>query len=246
MRNLIFKLTLLLVLLFFSSSVNAEKLRLSTLNWEPYIGEKLKEQGFVAEVVKKAYASEGYEVELTYLPWARVVAMAKNGEFDGYLPEYYAESLKKDFLVSDPYPGGPLVFFKRKGQNITFNSLNDLKPYTIGVVRGYVNTVEFDNASFLKKDPVRDDITNIKKLTAGRIDLMVADKFVGYHLIETQYPKAKGKLDVVEPVLEKKELYLCISKKTANSAKKLSAFNNGLKKLTSSGDLDKILKKHGF
>lgn len=243
------KIAKIFILLFFilsSSSINAEKIRLSTLNWEPYIGEKLKDHGFVAELVKKAYASKGYEVELTYLPWARVVAMAKNGNFDGYLPEYYSESLKTDFLISNPYPGGPLVFFKRKDTKITFKSLSDLKPYSIGVVRGYLNTIEFDNASFLKKDVVRDDLTNIKKLTAGRIDLMVADKFVGYHLIETQYPKARDKLDVVEPVLEEKQLYLCISKKTPLATKKLNAFNSGLKQLISTGKIHKILKKHGF
>lgn len=246
MKRLFLYISALILLLTASNLAFAEKIRLSTLDWPPYIGEKLTSQGFVAEVVTKAYAQEGYDVELTYLPWARVVAMAKSGEFDGYLPEYYSESLKKDFLISDPYPGGPLVFFKRKGENISFNSLEDLKPYTIGVVRGYVNTEEFDNASYLKKDAVRDDLTNIKKLVAGRIDLMVADKFVGYHIIDTKFPKAKGKLDIIEKVLEEKDLYLCISKKTPGASKKIEAFNKGLEKIKTSGKLKEVLAKHGF
>jgi len=246
MSRYLFGFILSISILISVNVYSAGNVTLASLDWEPYIGQNLENQGYVAELVREAFKAEGYTLKIVYLPWARVVSMAKKGEYDGYFPEYYSDSLKKDFFVSDPFQGGPLVFFERKGANITFNKLEDLKPFRIGVVRGYVNTEAFDNASYLKKDEVKDDFTNLKKLVAGRIDLMVADKFVGYHLIKTKMPQNKNKIDVVKPVLEEKDLYVCLSKKVKSGDQKLKAFNAGLKKIKENGLMNSILKKHGF
>lgn len=225
---------------------SAEKITLASLDWAPYIGKNLENEGYIAELVKKAFEISGYEAHIEYMPWARTVEMAKNGEFDWYLPEYYAETLNENFLVSNPFPGGPLVFFKLKSKKISYSKLEDLKPFNIGIVRGYVNTQDFDNAQYLKKDPAKDDLTNLKKLGAGRIDLMIADKFVGLYLIKNQLPRYIGKIEPIEPILEQKELFLCISKKSKNSLAKLKAFNEGLEKIKKNKTIEQILIKHGF
>lgn len=66
------------------------------------------------------------------------MGLAKAGKVDGYLPEYYADGIKAYAVFSDPFPGGPLGFFKRKGDDITYNTLEDLKGLKIGTVKGYV------------------------------------------------------------------------------------------------------------
>lgn len=219
---------------------------LATLDWEPYIGEKLPDQGYVASLVRESFKVAGYTTEISFMPWARVVAMAKDGKYDGYLPEYYADSLKDDFLVSEPFPGGPLGFFKRKADSISFKTLNDLKPYKIGVVRDYVNTAEFDKADFLQKDVANNDITNLRKLTGKRLDLVVADKFVGTYLLKQDMPDKVDEVEFVTPALEEKSLYLCISKKVPDAEAKIKAFNDGLKTIKDSGKLATIMKANGF
>lgn len=227
-------------------SFAGEKVVLASLDWEPYIGQKLKNQGYVAELVKEAFKRKGYDLEIKYLPWARVIKMAKSGKYDGYFPEYFAESLKVDYHLSSPFPGGPLGFFKRKSDSVKFNKINDLIPYEIGVVRGYVNTKEFDEATYLKKQEGTDDLTNFKKLLKNRIDLVVADKFVGQYVMKTNMPDKADQVAFVEPPLENKDLYVCISKKAANSKKIYKAFQEGLKEITEDGTVKAILKKHGF
>ena len=106
--------------------------------------------------------------------------MAVNGEVDGYFPEYYAEDLKEHSLLPDPFEGGPVGFFKRTGSPIIYSTLEELKDCKIGVLRGYVNEENFDAADYLKKEEVKDDLTNIKKLLAERIDLFVGDKFIDF------------------------------------------------------------------
>ncbi|WP_186441196.1 substrate-binding periplasmic protein [Desulfamplus magnetovallimortis] len=242
--QLILVILILLVLSGFAHA--AQPIKLATLDWEPYIGQTLPDNGYVAEVIREAFKRSGYEIQMDFLPWARVVKMAREGKYDGYFPEYYSDELQKDFKVSSSFPGGPLVFFKRKGEEIHYGSLSDLKPYFIGVVRGYINTREFDEADYLKKDEATDDLTNFKKLLKKRVDLIVADKFVGYDTVRKNLPDAVEQIDVVNPPLEIKDLFLCISKKTPDAQIKLEALEKGLAEIKSDGTLERILKKHGF
>lgn len=233
--------------MFTSSMVyGAETIKLATLEWEPYIGEKLKNQGYVAEVVIQAFKKAGYEVQIDYMPWARVITLAKKGTYDGYFPEYYSDSLKENFHVSDAMPGGPLGLFKRKGEAISYSTIKDLSPYKIGVVRGYINTAEFDAADYLKKDEANDDLTNFRKLLKKRIDLVVADKFVGLYVVKLNLPDNLNDIEFIEPPLESKDLFVCISKNSPEAFMRIKAFNTGLKAITDDGTVKQILKNHGF
>lgn len=245
-RTSVLTLLLLGTLLWPTFAAAGSKVVLGTLNWEPYIGETLPSQGWVAEVAKEAFNRSGYTLEIRFRPWARLLMEAEKGKYDGYFPEYFAEKLKQHFLLCDPFKGGPLGFFKLKGKQITFNTLQDLKPFRIGIVRGYVNTAEFDAATFLQKDESVDDLENLKKLLAGRIDLMVVDKYTGMSILKKNMPEKLDQVEFLSPPLEAKELYVCISKKTADSTAKLEAFNKGLQSMLADGTFESIMKQHGF
>ena len=241
------KFIISLFMLVVISSANAgEKIVLTTLDWEPYIGQSMKQNGYVAVLVKEAFRRGGYNAEFKFYSWTRTVGLAKAGKVDGYFPEYYNEAAKSYSKFSIPFPGGPIGFFKLKKNKIRYKTLKDLKPYKIGVVRGYVNTKEFDSASYLKKEPVKDELTNFKKLVAGRIDLLVADKFVGLELIKKHMPEKAAQIEFISKTLEEKDLYVCISKKGRDSDKIVKAFNSGLKKMKADGTVTKILKQFGF
>ncbi len=222
------------------------EIKLASLDWEPYIGKKVEGNGYVAEIVRAAFKAKGYSAKIDFLPWARAVSESKNGSYDGLFPEYYDEARKDDYVFSDPFPGGPLVFMKRKGKEIPYTgNLDELKPYKIGVVRGYINTKAFDARTDLKKEETGSDEMNLKKLVAGRVDLIVIDRLVAEHLIATSVTQGKGKIEAVEPVMEVKPLYIAFSKKAPAYEKKMADFNDGLKAIKEDGSLQKILEKHG-
>lgn len=241
------KVSILMLIALSFSLFSAEKVVLTTLDWEPYIGQSLNSNGFVAEIAREALKREGYDLELQFYPWARTKDKAVKGEVDGYFPEYYAKDIESHSYFSEPFMSGPVGFFKLKGSKISFDgNLQTLKPYKIGVVRDYVNEEKFDAADFLTKEAVRDDLTNIKKLLAKRIDLFVADKFVGMYLLNKELPDKKDMLEFITPPLIDHNLYICFSKKGKQPQKLLKAFNSGLEKIKADGTYDKILKKHGF
>lgn len=237
--------SLMLCVLSFNANA-ASTVKLNTLDWEPYIGEKMAGNGFVATLVNESFAASGYTVEFSFQPWVRAKATAKEGKADGCVPEYYLQEDQGDFLISDPFPGGPLGFMKRKADQVTFTTLEDLKGLKIGVVRGYVNTEAFDKADYLTKEEANDDITNLRKLLAGRLDLVVVDKFVGLYLVQQMLPDKAAEVEFVTPSLEEKTLHVLISKKTADAEAKMKAFNDGLKTVKESGRLDALMKSNGF
>jgi polar amino acid transport system substrate-binding protein len=232
-----------------------KKITLTTLDWEPYIGEKLPGRGYVYEIVSEAFKSVGYQVNIQFYPWARAVETARSGKADGLFPEYYDNSRKSDFVFSDPFPGGPVGFLARKDSKITFLSdprkdltkvLQGMKQYSFGVVRDYINTKEFDAANFLKKDVADSDEQNITKLYAKRINLIFIDKFVAQYLIKTKFPQYAKDLEFLEPALEVKPLYIVFSKKAPGYEQKVKDFNEGLQNLTKKGTIKAIMKKYGF
>ncbi|MCX4025349.1 ABC transporter substrate-binding protein [Endozoicomonas sp. SM1973] len=245
----------LLTTLFFNYSSAREKITLSTLNWEPYIGQELENKGYVNEIVKAAFSEVRYDLEVLFFPWARALHVATLGHVDGLFPEYYDENRLTDFVFSDPFPGGPVGFYKRKDKNIKFNvdprknlaeALKELRSYRFGVVRGYINTKEFDEADYLTKEEVINDDTNIKRLYKNRVQLIFIDKYVAQYIIAKRYPWYALELEFLEPPLEVKPLYIAFSKKAPDYQKKLALFNRGLKKIQENKLMEEIMMKHGF
>jgi len=235
------------VLLALCSPLQARQVVLATTAWEPYIGPNLPGQGYVAEVAREALARSGHSLRLVFLPWARAVQMAKSGKADGYLPEYEAQELRKHFLFSAPFPGGPVGFFKLRDRTaIRWRGLDSLKPYRIGVVRGYVNTAEFDARTDLRKQYVNSDETNLRMLLAGRIDLMVADEYVGYALARNISRQAAARIEFLLPPLEEKALFACFPAHLPGSGDLLKDFNLGLEQLEKDGTLRKLRARHGL
>jgi len=224
----------------YARSLSNQKIILLTLNWPPYVGEEFPNNGYVYLLVKKAFERMGYLVEIEFKPWNRVIAIARKGKVDAFFPVYYSKERTEYFYMSNPVFGGPIVFLTRREYPITYRNIQALKTYRIGLVKGYVNTEEIDQANFLKKDFAPNDLINIKKLIKGRVDLIVIDKYVAYYLIKKYFPNHRSELKVLSPTIEYKNLYVCFPKKRKNSKKLLKDFNTSLSQLKKDGTMDKI------
>ncbi len=208
----------------------------TTLEWPPYTGEELPEQGASVVVAKAAFAAMGYTLDVSFFPWQRAVYTARNDKkYSGYFPEYYATDITEEFIFSDPMGEGPLGFIEPIQKPVIWKHLSDLHGLRIGTVSGYVNTSEFDQKAGrdeLWVEPVVDDITNIKKLLVKRIDIAVMDKYVFEYLVNTDRSVTQGKkeLQFNKKILENKKLYMCF-RKDDRGEELVKIFNEGLKKL---------------
>ena len=229
-----------------SQIINAQTVTLATVDWPPYIGPGLKNDGYVTEIVDAAFQQVGMQTDIKYMAWARAVLVTKEGEIDGLFPAYYNADRTVTHAYSNPFPGGPLGFMRRFDKEIQYGSLRDLENLRIGVVRGYVNTKEFDEAEFLDKHPVQSDLLNLRKLVRDRLDLVVIDKIAALYMMQQNMPAQQKMIEFVEPPLEVKNLYIAFSRKTPDYEAKLKAFNSGLAAIEANGELDRILAASGF
>lgn len=242
------KILLILSLVFFNSlSYSADKvINLTSLDWPPYSSKSLKEQGASVAVAKAAFKEMGYELKVSFFPWSRAVAFAKDkkSEYSGYFPEYYSEDIAKEFTYSEPMGSGPLGFAERKNNSIEWTQLNDLKQHRIGVVQDYVNTTEFDQMVMkksLKISTTTSDTKNLLKLVNNRLDLAVIDKNVMNYLFKTDKALAKKSNEAQFNIklLEDKKLFICF-KKGKEGEELAKIYNEGLKKI----DIDKIMQQY--
>ena len=233
----------------------ARTVELATTEWPPYIGQELPEHGYVHVLVTHAFAREGYEARIRFYPWARALALAREGKVAGLMPEYFDASRTSEFAYSDGFPGGPVGFFARRDRRLKLPptlatkpaaALATLKHLRFGVVRGYLNAPAFDTAPGLRREEARDDLTNLRKLYHGRVDAIVIDRHVAEYLLRTAVPEFAKELEYLEPPLAQHQLYVAFSRTAPNHEAMLKAFNDGLARLETSGELAAIRRRAGL
>ncbi len=242
-----------------------KKVSLSTLEWAPYIGQNICKQGWVQQLTVALLTSQGYEVTVSFYPWARTISMAEKGRVDILFPEYFIEptapsdvikgTKRTDHLaLSSPIPGGPIALLKRKDFKTPFKGdLTALKGQHIGVVRGYQNTPEFDalmDNGFFRIDNSVDDLMNAIKLSKNRVDYIVGAPSViffsiktGKHLSEKMKKTTTNSIEVVEPPLQYNNLYYAVSKKNPEWKVLLQTLNEAIASFEKGGTTRQIINR---
>lgn len=205
----------------------AAELRLTTLDWCPYVCADSADGGVTAEVLRRLATADGDALKAEMFPWQRAVATAQEGGGAlGYFPEYPGP--QTDFILSKPVGVSPLGLAHRKGAAVAAD-VAELSKLRVGVVAGYLNGEMIDAAirdGRIKPDEAKDDATNLRKLAAGRIDAVVIDQNVMAHLMRFD-PELKtlGDKIVFGPVVERLTLHVAFNKspEAQAAAKRLDA-----------------------
>ena len=246
-------------------NANSKKtINLATLQWPPYIGEKLCNKGWVFQYAVALLVRKDYQVNIHFYPWARAVRLVELGAMDILFPEYFieptapsdniqGESRRELLELSKPYPGGEISFLKRKAEPDNYRGkLNNLLGEKIGVVRGYQNTPEFDammDAGLFDIIETVDDLQLMKMLAAKRVNLIIGDPRVLRHTVEHSSLPRQDKAFILQettnvfPSLQYNHLYFAVSKKAENWQQLLIDLNQGISLFEQSGETKRIISK---
>jgi len=157
------------------------RVHITTLEWPPFTGAALPEQGAASEILRAALAVSRIELQLEFLPWKRTIEAAqRNPAVAGYFPSYPFD-IAPNFFASSWLAVSPLGIAYRASHPVDWAELADLERYRLGTVVGYGNTEAFDaaaRAGRIKVETASDDLANIRKLAAGRVDGIVIDRAV--------------------------------------------------------------------
>lgn len=220
------------------AEADAETLRLATGELPPYASEHQPDQGIALDIVRKAFGLMGYDVSYTFKPWMRSLEEAREGKWDG--TAHWGRNAQRDagFLVSDNILTEQWVFVYRQDAAATarfdWKVISDLAPLRIGAVQFNTYTPEFwtlQRDGALKVDFAVDDVTNLRRLVAGRVDIVPMERNMACFLMKTQFAPADVVSLRAHPRLLTNQFttHLMLSAKLPQSAQRMKAFNQGLR-----------------
>ncbi|MGY5450685.1 substrate-binding periplasmic protein [Agarivorans sp. MS3-6] len=176
------KITLIGIFLSATSNAQESSHGMTIDSWPPYMFfEDGQLSGIATDIVEATFKKAGLELDIDVYPWARAYQIALNQE--GTLIYMLYRTAERESLfkwVGPIVAAQPMYFYKLKNRpEIDINALEDAKRYTVGVVR------DVANHKFLLKQGFEDGkniaaVTspqqNLKKLLAGRIDLLISSE----------------------------------------------------------------------
>ncbi len=213
--------------------------------WPPF---EFEENGVVkgidVDIAMAIFKKMNIQAEIKTFPWARVWKMIEDGKADACMSTSRKEK-RKPFLYypkEDMWVSEFVFFVNKSKKKASFTGYNDAKGMTIGTIRGNSYHPSFWDAKF-KTDEAKDLQTCFKKLAAGRVDLVPADKTVGLYTLSML--GLKDKIDYYSFVLYSKGYPMPFAKKSNHKDIKEIAerFEQELIKMKKSGEYDKIREK---
>jgi len=226
-------------LCFLPVVVNAGSVvRLASLDWPPYTGYQLEQQGETTVLLRQVFSAMNMELQTEFLPWSRAIRASEktDGMYAGYFPEYQNHNTK--FILSDSLGVSELGFVEATAKPLGPLSFPLLAKLQLGVVQDYVNLTVVDQMiarGQLTPQLAFSDRQNILKVALGRLDLAVIDRRVLLYLLEHDADVkrlAKGKVQFNASLTELKTLHLALRSDPTHQLL-LEKFNQHLQKLKS-------------
>lgn len=243
-RTVLSSLAALPLCSFAAPAPNAQgRVRLVATEFPPYTTASLADHGAAVAITRAAVERAGMTMELQYRPWVRALGELQQGQWDGVIGAWH--SVERESYMVYPRALGitnKIGFMARVGSNIAVDDLKRLGALTIGVVRDYANPPAFEQMQ-LRKEEAIDDLTNLRKLAAGRVDLALVDKGVAFHILQTQLREHLNALTWLDPAVADMPLYTAFSKKMPELGPRVAAFSRALNELQMSGELQRILQR---
>ncbi len=214
--------------------------------YPPYVDPQVPGDGLAMEIVRAAFKTQGYNVKLEIIPWARAEKGVGEGRYDILVDVWRTEARAREFLFSVPYAVSKVKFIKRRDNPFEFTGMDSLAGLRIGVVRGYGYSDAFNKATTFTRDEVPSMEHNLNKLLLKRIDLTLEDEITAKSLMRQMDPKQAEQLDFTSNELSSNPLYVAAGLKNPRHREIVDAFNKGMLVIKADGVLLGIEKRYGL
>lgn len=222
--------------------------------WCPYNCEPRAEMpGFMIETARAIFKEQGIEVQYITMPWSRALDSVRKGEYDAVVGAFKEDA--PDFV----FPENSMVkanqgFFIKNGNPTKwhYSGIGSLQKVSAGFIRDYSYGKALDN--YIKThstDAKKIQLTagdnaleqNVKKLLAGRIEVVVEDRAVMQHFLNDTKQISQVKSAGQYPEMD--SVYIAFAPGKANSARYAKILSEGIKHYKQSGKLKQIKAEYG-
>ncbi|ROT98760.1 amino acid ABC transporter substrate-binding protein [Marinobacter sp. R17] len=235
--------TVALLILLWSTTSSAETVRLTNGNWLPYLSEQ-PPHGFVSDIIRRAFALEGIDVEWGFFPWSRSYRLARDGHWDGTAAWSCSPDRAASFYYSAPITPIRYVFFHRADRTFDWQHADDLRGLRVGLTQDYAYGDVIQQArdqGWIETDTTTSDALNFRKLLAGRIDLFPIDVRVGLQMLKNEFTPEEARQITYHPrMVHAAYLHLLLTRSLPGNRGRMAAFNDGLRQLRANGIVSQL------
>jgi polar amino acid transport system substrate-binding protein len=197
---MVFKVLVFTSLVAGSGVAAASELQLMTEEYPPYNftdGDRIS--GLGAEQVFEMMARAGlsYEVEITR--WSRAIGMTRRHAATCVFSTFRTPAREAEFVWIGPLSQDRSMLIKRADSDIVLETLEDAKRYSVGTQTGEFTVGILEAAGFGNVDQAPSMADALKKLLAGRNDLMAVPELFYRRLLDEGVPVEQA---LTLPVLE--------------------------------------------
>ena len=206
---------------------------------------ELAKDGLCPRLLQAIFDPLGFKTEIKLVPFARAIKSVENGRADGMPLLFVTEQRKRYMVFTDPITQGHENFYYHPDKlgKFEWNSYSDIQGKTIGLVRGYSYSPQFTAALEdyrIQVEYATNPETNIHKLYAKRVDLILEDEFIVQSVVK-KYPAWKK---AIKPCAKPVSSYSWSMGLWKNSpaAAKLDEINQIIGKLQKDGTIRQIFE----
>ena len=220
-------------------------LTIAGTQWPPFIARSLPGQGLSVEIVSAVLVRAGYEVDMVFAPWKRVMKGMKQGEFDVSVATWRSSKREQYLDFSDAYFNNQLVGVKHIESSFELNNLDEAlaQSLSLGLMDDYAYSPQiqqYPNRRYFKQ------YNGLFRMIAAKdLDFSLLDQNVAKYYLE-QSPALKNSLQVTTTNLEVKPLHISMIKQHPAAQEVIKDFNRYLKIYLKSNDYRTLLERYSI
>lgn len=230
-----------------TSQATDDEILLVTGEFPPLTSESMAGGGLSAEIVEAVFAEMGRPMRIEFYPWERAEAMVESGEAWGAFPYVPTADRQARFLTSNPISRGETVFYYYDDafDSVEYTELSELQPYTIGVSLGYWYIDVLTQAG-LTTEEASDDLANLRKLQAGRIQLFPMYEPVAVYTIQQNFPDDAARFRTLDTPMSTDDDTVIASRVYPDSETLMADFNAALATVQASPAYAALFERYGL
>lgn len=203
--------------------------------------------GLQPDIIRAIAKRAGTKVQLQARPWKRLLVQVESGELDGSAIGYKkADREEYATYLDSPYSYSYFRFYVLKGNEFSFEKIDDLSGKTIGKQRGYKLNPQMEKASKEGKFTIEENTTRhslIRMLRSGRVDAVIlANLTTSFWLMQEDVT------DIValpRAASQPSGNFIWFSKAAGISPEIIDRFNHALETMKRDGTLEDLHQKYG-
>jgi polar amino acid transport system substrate-binding protein len=233
----------------------AETVKIVADSWCPYNCEPNSARpGYMIEIAEKAFEKHGIKVEYSLLPWERAVEETRTGKYTAIVGASVGDA--PDFVFPHVSQGmSEDAFYIRKDSNWKYESPASLENVSLATIAGYaynetIDTyIKHNKSNFRRVQSIAGEEPldlNIKKLLAGRVDVLIDDENAMNFTLKEKNLKEKIKFAYVFPTNSQSFLYIAFSPSHPKAKQYAKILYDETKAMRTDGTLQKIMDNYGL